>query len=657
MKLTAGTLAVVVGVAENANMQSIVKGLEAYKYADSLDRPEILTHYLCQNAHESGGFHYDREIVNPNHLTKAQSGYEGRKDLGNTHKGDGIKYVGRTGIQVTGRANTAAFRDWCTAEGMTPPDFEATPDAMNTDPWEGIAPIWYWHTRHLTEFAKRNDIEMITKRINGGLNGYEDRIRYYTKFALSFLGFSISTIQQEISSVKAFQSKSGIPADGDAGPKTRQALHDALSKLPAFEGGKTTPSTVTVKPTPTAATFGQLSVTQQVAMPLKQAPSLLSTDVQNPQLADVMKVSGGVGGLLSTPVLIPTVITSTGATGCVAPSLPSPAPEPFLSAPMPRPRFTIENGLVLKDNIRVEFKKSPNKSGLIKPEILTVHDTASGLNIDGPVSWLTDPAAKASAHFVVGRDGKIIQLGLTNERLWHAGKSSYYGRRDVNGFSVGIEIVNTGALDAHANGKTAGRGNMQFDIKEFNLQQVDDDNHPTGKYWMPYTDAQIDAVIGIGRALVEEYGISDVVAHWFIAPLRKQDTNPLFPMELVKNAILHSNRGPVQAPRAAVVPVADLALNALIKDEVNPFDAVTTTDVNLRPWPDSPNRYGVIITGAPLDIVKQTRSQNNGDVWVFVRARKDSVKPAVDDKGVLSAAGADGFFTGFVHASYLKMVN
>src|SRR5690606_15801790 len=126
-------------------------------------------------------FRYDREVWGP---TPAQARYEDRADLGHSAAVDGEAFMfrGRTGIQITGRHNTVNFRDWCRRViGGNVPDFEKNPDAMLTDPWEGLGPIWYWDVgnperKSLNRYADRGDIEMITRRVNGGLNGYADRL-------------------------------------------------------------------------------------------------------------------------------------------------------------------------------------------------------------------------------------------------------------------------------------------------------------------------------------------------------------------------------------------------------------------------------------------------------------------------------------------------
>ncbi|MEF2073468.1 glycoside hydrolase family 19 protein [Consotaella aegiceratis] len=230
MQITADTLAKIAGgtmtAARKANIASIIAGLEARGYALGLDQPQRLCHYISQTGHESGRFVYDKEVWGP---TPAQKRYDTRTDLGNTAAadGDGKLYMGRTGIQITGKANTTAFRDWCRDQGLPAPDFVANPDLMNTDPWEGLGPIWYWSTRNLNRYADMVDgLEMITRKINGGTNGLDDRIALYARTALVLLGRKL-----EAGAVKTFQAESGLIADDIVGPATRKAFHAALVGL------------------------------------------------------------------------------------------------------------------------------------------------------------------------------------------------------------------------------------------------------------------------------------------------------------------------------------------------------------------------------------------------------------------------------------------
>lgn len=182
---------------------------------------------------------------------------------------------------------------------------------------------------------------------------------------------------------------------------------------------------------------------------------------------------------------------------------------------------------------------SPNRGGPIAPRVIIVHDTAGALNAEGSVAWLCNPKAEASAHFVISREGKVHQLISTNLKAWHAGVSQLHGVHNVNGFSIGIELVNPGPLTASgAQGARAGFG-ATFDRKHYGIEEhatVRQDTalgmretHKAG-LWMPYPTAQLDALLALCLELKKAYGITEVRPHWYIAPGRKVDTSPLFPL-------------------------------------------------------------------------------------------------------------------------------
>ncbi|KAG2387476.1 hypothetical protein C9374_001808 [Naegleria lovaniensis] len=132
--------------------------------------------FLAQLAHESGDLAW---------WTEFSSGeqYEGRKDLGNIYPGDGPKYKGRGPIQICGRAN---YRAAGQAIGV---DLENNPTrASDTDVGFKTA-AWFWNSRSLNKYAdcSQSGFDTITKKINGGYNGKEDRDKKFAN-AKSVLG-------------------------------------------------------------------------------------------------------------------------------------------------------------------------------------------------------------------------------------------------------------------------------------------------------------------------------------------------------------------------------------------------------------------------------------------------------------------------------------
>lgn len=109
--------------------------------------------------------------------------YEGRHDLGNLHPGDGVRFKGRGLIQLTGRANYATFGPLLGLDLINDPDLAA-------DPVNALAvACLYWQKHGLSDLADQEDIEGITRKINGGLNGLAER-QLYTDRAFQVLGYA-----------------------------------------------------------------------------------------------------------------------------------------------------------------------------------------------------------------------------------------------------------------------------------------------------------------------------------------------------------------------------------------------------------------------------------------------------------------------------------
>lgn len=141
-----------------------------------ISTPRRQAHFLAQVGHESGGLRFTEEIGSGQQ-------YEGRVDLGNTEPGDGPRFKGRGLIQLTGRSN---YRAYGQAIGM---------DLLSDGRWQLVATDtnlaadvagWYWQTRNINSAADADNLEQVTRLINGGLLGLEDR-RAYLQRAKCFL--------------------------------------------------------------------------------------------------------------------------------------------------------------------------------------------------------------------------------------------------------------------------------------------------------------------------------------------------------------------------------------------------------------------------------------------------------------------------------------
>lgn len=128
--------------------------------------PARIQHFIAQMAHESGGFKFMRELGGPTYFAR----YDGRRDLGNVNPGDGARYHGRGIIQITGRAN---YREYGQALGLP---LEDQPQLAETPDVAAKVAALYWKRRGINAHADADDIKRVTKAINGGMNGLEDRL-------------------------------------------------------------------------------------------------------------------------------------------------------------------------------------------------------------------------------------------------------------------------------------------------------------------------------------------------------------------------------------------------------------------------------------------------------------------------------------------------
>ncbi|UFA50955.1 glycoside hydrolase family 19 protein [Deinococcus radiophilus] len=154
-----------------ARAAEIARGLSAAAAGAGINTPARITAFLAQLAHESCGFRYAEELWGP---TSAQRRYEGRADLGNTQPGDGYRYRGRGWIQLTGRHNYRKFGQLLGLDLEGNPDLAARPDVA------ARLAAAYWTSRGLNSLSDQGKFREITRRINGGYNGYADRLRYHT---------------------------------------------------------------------------------------------------------------------------------------------------------------------------------------------------------------------------------------------------------------------------------------------------------------------------------------------------------------------------------------------------------------------------------------------------------------------------------------------
>ena len=170
-----------------------------------IDTPQRVAAFIAQAAHESGGFTALHENLNyrPETLQKVFPKYFSTADLANQYahnqeaianrvyanrmgngdeaSGDGFRYCGRGLIQLTGKQNYQSF-----ADSIETP-VEQVPDFLQTFEGAVQSACWFWENNNLNQYADSGDILTMTKRINGGTIGLEDRQKHYNQ-ALQVFG-------------------------------------------------------------------------------------------------------------------------------------------------------------------------------------------------------------------------------------------------------------------------------------------------------------------------------------------------------------------------------------------------------------------------------------------------------------------------------------
>lgn len=134
--------------------------------------------FIAQVGHESGQFRYVRELGGDQYLSKYDTGPLAKR-LGNTPEadGDGQKYRGRGLIQITGHDNYLA----CSKALFGDDRLLRTPELLEQAEWACKSAAWFWNSRNLNALADVGDMNGITRRINGGMNGLAERLEFYDR--------------------------------------------------------------------------------------------------------------------------------------------------------------------------------------------------------------------------------------------------------------------------------------------------------------------------------------------------------------------------------------------------------------------------------------------------------------------------------------------
>ncbi len=219
-----------------------------------------------------------------------------------------------------------------------------------------------------------------------------------------------------------------------------------------------------------------------------------------------------------------------------------------------------QDNLLEGDNLtQKNCPKNKNKFAAGMPDTIVIHYTA-GRSAESSANYLCKDDVQASAHLVIGRNGEIYQLVPFDTVAWHAGKSAYAGREWLNKYSIGIELDNAGSLEKVGDEYQAWFG-TKYQANDVMLATHRNETNPA--YWHAYTEKQIETCRMICELLIEKYDIVTIVGHEEIAPQRKRDPGPAFPLDKFRDRLFHQNRS--DEP-----------------DEINAKGIVTATELNIR---------------------------------------------------------------------------
>lgn len=278
------------------------------------------------------------------------------------------------------------------------------------------------------------------------------------------------------------------------------------------------------------------------------------------------------------------------------------------------------------------FGRSKDVGGpLTDLRFIVMHYTAGGSGAASRDYMMKSPSEKArvlgaskkvyaSAHIVVDRDGTVWQIVPFNLKARHAGTSQWKGLTSLNRYAIGIEIANYGWLDKQGDGSY-----KRSDTPRFQAENVTIAPMPNGteiKGWENYASEQLDAVERVTRALLDKYpSISQVLGHQEIAPRRKFDPGPAFPMQGFRNLLDNRGLGALENERGV--------------EERPPERFVTTTRLNIRGGPGNEFER---LAESPLPHGTELVKQDEEGVWYMVSLADD---PTI---------------SGWVHSRYTKLV-
>ncbi len=281
----------------------------------------------------------------------------------------------------------------------------------------------------------------------------------------------------------------------------------------------------------------------------------------------------------------------------------------------------INHRLYSDDDTALPFRPSPNIGAQLSPQFIIMHYTA-GSGAEQSINWLCNPASAASAHVVIARDGSVSQLVPFDTVAWHAGKSQWLNLSGMNRYSIGIELDNAGPLTRVGDQWVTWFGAQ---VPTENVLEARHKNRQDMQGWQTYTVEQLYAAFEVCAALMQTYGIQTVLGHEDIAPQRKTDPGPAFPMDAFRSHLAGRKEETAEdePPEVAQAPAPEKRF-------------ATTALLNIRTGPGS---YYDLITGGPLPKGTLLRILATDGLWHHV--------------DVLSIVNGINNLEGWIHSRYV----
>jgi N-acetylmuramoyl-L-alanine amidase len=201
----------------------------------------------------------------------------------------------------------------------------------------------------------------------------------------------------------------------------------------------------------------------------------------------------------------------------------------------------INNYLLEGDNIiHLDCHKDHTKFADGLPDTIVIHYT-EGSSAESSANYLCYDNVRSSAHIVIGRNGEIYQLVPFNIKAMHAGVSHYAGRSSLNRYSIGIELDNAGEM-TKVGSEFISKFGRKYQPNDVIASPHRNDPSQRIRYWHVFTEKQLQKCREVCILLMDLFDINTIVGHDEIAPERKTDPGPAFPMEKFRYELLEQNR-------------------------------------------------------------------------------------------------------------------